>query len=201
MTDLCRTCGHPNGDHRLCGYGAPPTEGWIECPVEGCACPATWSLEPEVAAQIRALQKETTPTLDVVHTVRDWYDGPRSGSAQYQDAPYWYRSVYLDADEWNEEEDRFELTPLSEEALAWDRERSEIFRRWDALRTEADRRHSPVDPETFGALPEDRVRYAELNGRLEDFLRHHPPTVLARGTFEPRTEHVTWEFLSSLPVA
>jgi hypothetical protein len=50
----CEICGHPFNDHRVCGYGAPPTEGWITCPVEGCECHATWSLEPDVAAQIRA---------------------------------------------------------------------------------------------------------------------------------------------------
>lgn len=52
--DLCETCGHDWEAHRLCGHGAPPTEGWIECPVAGCACDETWSVAPEVAAQIRA---------------------------------------------------------------------------------------------------------------------------------------------------
>ncbi len=51
---LCTQCGHPWDPHRFCGYGSPPTEGWIECPVEGCKCHGTWSLEEEGAAQIKA---------------------------------------------------------------------------------------------------------------------------------------------------
>jgi hypothetical protein len=41
--------------HALTTLDYPPTEGWIECPVDGCTCRQTWSLEPEVAAQIRTL--------------------------------------------------------------------------------------------------------------------------------------------------
>jgi ribosomal protein L32 len=50
----CEQCGHDWNAHRLCGYGDPPTEGWIECPVEGCACKSSWSLPPEVAEQVEA---------------------------------------------------------------------------------------------------------------------------------------------------
>jgi len=71
--------------------------------------------------------------VDVVHTVHDWYDGPRSGATQYQGSSYWYRSIYLDSEHWNEDEDRFELVPLSEEALSWELERDGIFHRWDVL--------------------------------------------------------------------
>ena len=52
--ELCAQCGHPFNPHRLLGYGSPPTEGWMECPVEGCTCHMTWSLQPEAAAQIKA---------------------------------------------------------------------------------------------------------------------------------------------------
>jgi hypothetical protein len=52
--DLCAYCGHLFNPHRLCGHGNPPTEGWMECPVEGCECKMTWSLPAEVAAQIEA---------------------------------------------------------------------------------------------------------------------------------------------------
>ena len=52
--ELCTQCGHNMSAHRLCGYGSPPTEGWMECPVEGCRCKNTWSLSPEIAAQVKA---------------------------------------------------------------------------------------------------------------------------------------------------
>ena len=37
--ELCRQCGHPFDAHRLLGHGHPPTEGWMECPVEGSYVP------------------------------------------------------------------------------------------------------------------------------------------------------------------
>jgi hypothetical protein len=57
-TQLCDQCDHDWAAHRLCGYGSPPTEGWIECPVEGCTCKGTWSLPPDVADQVKALARE-----------------------------------------------------------------------------------------------------------------------------------------------
>ncbi len=60
--ELCKICGHLFNAHRLLGYGSPPTEGWMECPVEGCDCRRTWSLEPEVAAQVRAYAQAGTDT-------------------------------------------------------------------------------------------------------------------------------------------
>ena len=44
--ELCQQCGHSWNDHRLYGYGAPPTEGWMDCPVDGCQCSMTWSMGP-----------------------------------------------------------------------------------------------------------------------------------------------------------
>jgi hypothetical protein len=52
--ELCSQCHHSWDAHRLCGYGEPPTEGWMECPVEGCECRKTWSLSPEIAVEVKA---------------------------------------------------------------------------------------------------------------------------------------------------
>jgi hypothetical protein len=41
--DPCRQCGHEFNHHQLKGYGEPPVEGWIECPIEGCRCHMTWA--------------------------------------------------------------------------------------------------------------------------------------------------------------
>lgn len=57
--ELCTQCGHLWNPHRLLGYGSPPTEGWMECPVEGCTCRMTWSMEASLAAQIRANKDES----------------------------------------------------------------------------------------------------------------------------------------------
>lgn len=45
--ETCKQCGHPFSPHRVLGYGQPPVEGWMECPVEGCTCNITWSMAPE----------------------------------------------------------------------------------------------------------------------------------------------------------
>jgi hypothetical protein len=55
--ELCRQCGHPFNPHRLLGYGNPPTEGWTECPVEGCACRMTWSMDPKAPDHIKNIFK------------------------------------------------------------------------------------------------------------------------------------------------
>ena len=47
--EMCAHCGHPWNPHQVFGYGDPPTEGWIECPVEGCTCRMTWSEDPHPA--------------------------------------------------------------------------------------------------------------------------------------------------------
>jgi len=63
--ESCGQCGHNWNAHRLCGYGDPPTEGWMECPVEGCECRKTWGLSPEVAARVkeRALNSAPAPAI------------------------------------------------------------------------------------------------------------------------------------------
>jgi hypothetical protein len=49
----CEQCGHPWQEHQLCATSRPPTEGWIECPAEGCKCHQTWSVPPDTAAELR----------------------------------------------------------------------------------------------------------------------------------------------------
>jgi ribosomal protein L32 len=52
---VCDQCGHLFNPHRLSGYGEHPTEGWTECPVMGCECRGTWSMDPDVSNKIRDL--------------------------------------------------------------------------------------------------------------------------------------------------
>lgn len=132
-----------------------------------------------------------------VHTMADYYDGPRSGAADYLGAPHWYRSVYLDGPAWDPDEDRFELTPLTPEVLAAEVEGDAIFRRWDAQHR-AGLIAWDGDDETFGALPEERARAAELRDRRDAYLAATPPSVLARGTFDARATRVTWIFVRDL---
>jgi hypothetical protein len=69
---LCEQCGHNWDAHLLYGYGSPPTEGWMECPMEGCECKKTWGLSPEMTAQIKAHASSgsATPVSVAVESTR-----------------------------------------------------------------------------------------------------------------------------------
>jgi hypothetical protein len=127
-----------------------------------------------------------------VFTVYDWYDGPRSGAAEHQGQPVWYRSLFLDDEDYEDEHCRFELRPLTAEALGWEEERQAIYGRWEATRTEADRRGPATPLEEFGALPEERERYRELNRRMDEYIRTTAPTIVVRGEFELGNRRVAW---------
>lgn len=130
---------------------------------------------------------------ETVHTIHDWYDGPRSGAAEYLGAAYWYRSVYLDTEKWDPDEDRFELTPITPEALGWELERTAIFERWDTARRTGAVAWADGDVDAFGAFPEDMPRYRELNDRMATYLAATSPLYLARGTFDLKANRVQWE--------
>jgi hypothetical protein len=132
---------------------------------------------------------------DRVHTVCEWYDGPRTGAADYGGAKYWYRSLYLDNEKWNPDEDRFELTPLTPEAFNWEIERQAIFRRWDAARQAGTIVWRDGDEESFGAFPDEMARYRALNRSIEAYLADHPARLLVRGSFQPGSREVHWKFI------
>jgi len=117
--------------------------------------------------------------FEKVHTMDEYYDGPRSGLADYCGEPHYYRSVYLDTQPFYDDEDRFELSPVSPEVLAAGIEAQQIFERWDAIRP------TPVAADDFGALPAERTRQTELT----EFLRQSfsaaaaRQRTLVRGTF------------------
>ena len=135
-----------------------------------------------------------TSGLEKVFTISDWYDGPRAGAAEYEGKPYWYRSVYLDSEEWNPDEDRFELTPLTPEVLAWELEQTEMFNRWDAARKDGTVIWNE-DESTFGAFPDELPRYRELSTNIDAYLSRTVPELLVRGTFISGSETVKWELV------
>lgn len=50
--------------------------------------------------------------FELVHEVDDYYDGPRTGLADYRGVRYRFRSlVWPVGESWNPEEERFELRP------------------------------------------------------------------------------------------
>lgn len=118
-----------------------------------------------------------------VYTIENYYDGPRSGVADFNGQPHYYRSIYLDTPNWNPEEDRFELSPVTPEILAAACEAAAIFKRWDSMR-----KTTPgfiYTHDEFGALPEHRARYRELEQFLESCYAAAARTgrVLVQGEF------------------
>jgi len=103
-----------------------------------------------------------------VHTVVEYYDGPRLGVADFDGAPHVYRSLWLDAeDEWDAE--RFELAPLAPDAFAIALEDWAIWRRFERAYHAGEVQWSG-DEREWGALPEDRARQEELRPALERAL-------------------------------
>jgi hypothetical protein len=137
--------------------------------------------------------------FETVYTVDDWYDGPRLGFAQYKGAPHHYRSLYLDYDDWDADEDRFELVLVSGEMLAAGIEADVIFRRWDAVRQNSATSSNVDVPESeFGALPEDRQRYVALRALIEPYeVANHPDCFVVRGQFELGCRRIQWRADSS----
>jgi hypothetical protein len=143
-----------------------------------------------------------TGNFETVYTIDEYYDGPRTGVADFSGNACYYRSVYLDTSEWNPDEDRFELSPIPSEVLALALEAEEIFRRWDVVRSSTPG-FSYADNE-FGALPEDQARYAQLRKLLKKSFKvaSAKSKTLVRGKFEraeysPTKLMVCWIPISS----
>jgi hypothetical protein len=132
--------------------------------------------------------------FEEVYTVDDWYDGPRTGFAQFHGAPHHYRSLYLDFDDWDADEDRFELVRVSADVLAAGLEASAIFDRWDAARQSGEVSDHAITPaDEFGALPEDRERYASVRAVILAYAEAgHPEGFVVRGRFEHGYKRIQW---------
>jgi hypothetical protein len=119
------------------------------------------------------------PQFERVYTVTDYYDGPRGGVANFRGEPHRYRSVYLDSATWEPDEDRFELQPISAEALQLALEDWAIWRRWEeAFHT------GQTDLSTHPALPEDRARHEVIEAALAEASSSNVSSCLiARGEF------------------
>ena len=130
-----------------------------------------------------------------VYAVEDWYDGPRSGFADYQQKPHFYRSLHLDGNNYshyNYDEDRFELTSVSAQVLEWAVESDKLWQSWnEAYRTGTLPEGTDSDERI---LPEDRARYQELGALIEQHIKTQSETpFIVRGTFELGCRRVQWQ--------
>ena len=94
-----------------------------------------------------------------VYTVTVYWDGPREGVADYEGVPHHYIA------EWNDVRDEYaetySLTPIDDVTLALLLEDWAIWSRWKVAFHRGE-----VDLASHPALPEDRVRYKELEAEL-----------------------------------
>jgi hypothetical protein len=116
-----------------------------------------------------------SPHPDKVHTMTDYYDGPRGGVADFGGRPHVYRSMWADIH--HDRPDVFELSPIDDETLALALEDWQIWRRWEAAFSRGG--------DTHPALPEDRQRHDELALLLAPLLEIHAPAdITATADFE-----------------
>lgn len=106
--------------------------------------------------------------FETVHTMTDYYDGPRGGVADYHGVPHVYKSTGADiGDVPGGIIDVFRLSPIPPEVFKLALEAWTIWRRWETAihlgETSADDTHT--------SLQIDRARHHELEhllaGRLE----------------------------------
>jgi hypothetical protein len=98
---------------------------------------------------------------DRVHTVNDYYDGPRLGIADVDGVPHIYELEFDDgSDEYN---DRYFVSPIDESLLALVLEDWEIWLLWQSAFERGE-----VSIESHPALPEDRERHEALKIAIGD---------------------------------
>jgi hypothetical protein len=122
------------------------------------------------------------PGYEVIFTIRDYIDGPRSGVADFHGRPHFFECVFDDT------EDRYSnyylLTNISQEVFKAAQENWEIFLRWreafDAGKTGRD---------SHPALLQDKDRYDETKRLLDQALASGSSVaVRVHGEFEPLGE-------------
>lgn len=93
--------------------------------------------------------------FETVQVVHDYWDGPRSGVAEYDGRPHWFENIFNEQQD--DYSDFFWLTPLNEEIFELAKQQAEMFLRW---RQAFNRRE--VDLSTHPTLPGDRETYNRL---------------------------------------
>jgi hypothetical protein len=118
-----------------------------------------------------------------VHTMTDYFDGPRRGIADYDGRPHLYESLF--------EEDRdgygdvYELRPVDDETLRLALEDWESWLRWE---TAFHAGQAALD--THPALPADRARHDAIAPVLEARLAALAgPVVRVTARFRPAPGH------------
>jgi hypothetical protein len=101
-----------------------------------------------------------TPGYEVVFTVRDYHDAPRSGVANFHGTPHFYQCIFdVNRDDYS---NSYRLIPLNQDVFQAAIENWEIFLRWRAAFD-----LGKVNRKTHPALPQDKKRYEETKQILD----------------------------------
>jgi hypothetical protein len=130
---------------------------------------------------------------EIVFTVSDYHDGPRSGVANFRGSPHFYQAVFDDnADDYG---DVYLLTPISQETLEAALQDWEIFLRWRAAFNSG-----KVGRDSHPALPQDKTKFEETSRELNgEVASKRDQAFRVRGRFEtfeksgrPRDAFTSW---------
>jgi hypothetical protein len=135
--------------------------------------------------------------FEKVHTIRDLYDGVRTGTADFSGAPHYFSSLYDDqADDYV---DHFRLYPVSAQFMEGELCHWAIFRTW-----EAKFHRGLVPPETHPGHGGIDAHYDELSRWLNEQIKLLDPIPsLHTATFRalPGQEELPVGVLRELEVA
>ncbi len=126
------------------------------------------------------------PNFETVHTMTDYYDGPRGGIADFCGVPHVYESTYSDTgDKPDDAIDVFRLSPVNPEVLELALEDWAIWLRWET----AFHRGEITQDDAHPALLVDRARHEELKRLLTGKLAVADDCcVLAQAEFRVRND-------------
>jgi len=118
-------------------------------------------------------------TFGRVYAVWDYFDGVRSGFADYHGVPHYFEALFDEGE--SDHELRFKLIAVSKQTIALVVEQWEIFRSW-----ERQFHAGEVSEGTHPAAPGQNSRYTELERMIRDTLRDSPATCEVLGAFHAR---------------
>jgi hypothetical protein len=128
-----------------------------------------------------------------VHTVTDFYDGPRRGIADFEGRPHLYECEWDDAA--NNYAFTFRLSPVEPRLFDLALESWNIWRRWETALHEG-----RTTQDAHPALPEERSRSDELHGILErELMIDDSNHVRAAGDFDV-ADDPTWNGKGARPL-
>jgi hypothetical protein len=120
-------------------------------------------------------------SFERVHTMTDFYDGPRGGIADYEGQAHVYQSVVNELEGYT---DIFRLSPVSQDLFLLALEDWRIWLRWEAAFHQRE-----TSSDTHPALPEDQKRHEILDAILEgQLVVDESNCIIAHGEFRLRDE-------------